>query len=154
MRSPIWFGELSTLRKKSAATTKGPKMPSVKSHRTSRHREWADIGSSIWLVRHLRLGIQMRWVRMLAWLLPGQECDLSPREYSFAKEEMTRWIKKGFYRPARLEEVKFVSPSFFHIGRRQAASLRGIRRCQSLFGGNKISDGPVLLSCLLLRRDD
>ena len=81
------------------------------------YRQWELIGSSPWLVRQLRFGIQIPWVKDPPYRRP-RAFELSPKEACFAEEEIRRWMMLGFSRRAtvieerRLRKRGQISPAF------------------------------------------
>jgi hypothetical protein len=89
------------------------------------HQAWTDIGSSTWLVRQLRFGLQLPWNRkqsnMRAW-----EYNLSPTDLEFTRREVHRWIEAGYCREARgaylraLRRAGSISPAFVTVSARKS----------------------------------
>jgi hypothetical protein len=82
------------------------------------HRAWAEIGSSAWLVRQLRFGIQLPWRRKPPRSVRFPSYNLGPADLEFACGEVQRWMTAGFCRRAsaadlvEIERSGRVSPAF------------------------------------------
>lgn len=68
-------------------------------------RQWQSIGGSPWLVRQLRFGIQLPWVRQIP-SRQTREYPLPPAERQFAQVEISRWLARGFVRLVTRAEAR------------------------------------------------
>jgi hypothetical protein len=84
------------------------------------HQAWTEIGASPWLVRQLRFGLQLPWIRKPRnpW---AREYHLSPEDLAFSRREAQRWVDSGYCRQASgadlhlLRRCMSVSPAFVTV---------------------------------------
>lgn len=61
------------------------------------HSAWTRLGASPWLVRQLRFGLQLPWLRQVPYMSP-KEYPMSSTAAAFASQEVARWLALGFVR--------------------------------------------------------
>jgi hypothetical protein len=86
----------------------------------SAHQAWTDIGASSWLVRQLRFGLQLPWIRKPR-NSRAREYNLSLEDLAFSQREAQRWVDSGYCREASgadlhlLRRSGSVSPAFVTV---------------------------------------
>lgn len=83
-----------------------------------RYMEWVKIGASPWIVRQLRFGIQIPWIRKPKHTIRVPDYNLAPADAFFAKKEVERWLVHGLCRRAVGKEMQFIrtmSPAFVTV---------------------------------------
>lgn len=83
-----------------------------------RQEEWANISASPWLVRQLRFGIHISWIRKPKRTMRVPDYKLEPTEASFVKKNVERWLVHELCRREvgkKIQYIRKILPAFVTV---------------------------------------